>query len=137
MLVTVEDAVAVSAVRSFGNFSSELFTLANNGHPQVIDPNNVRTDRGGINLAADADGYGDLNPERIQIQFDASDIRTGTLFPSTVPEIIVGDRLGDVTGVVGYDFGNYEVRATLDFTITGSLLEPETTSLEGTRKAVS
>jgi predicted extracellular nuclease len=137
MLVTVEDAVAVSAVRSFGNFSSELFTLPNRGHPQVIAPNNVRTDRGGINLAADADGYGDTNPERIQIQFDASDIRTGTLFPSTVPEIIVGDLLTDVTGVVGYDFGNFEVRATLDFTTTGSLLEPETTSLLGTRKAVS
>jgi len=36
MLVTVEDAVAVSAVRAFGNFSSELFVLPNNGHPQVI-----------------------------------------------------------------------------------------------------
>jgi predicted extracellular nuclease len=137
MLVTVEDAVAVSAVRAFGNFSSELFVLPNNGHPEIISPNNVRTDRGGINLAADADGYGDTNPERVQIQFDASDIRTGTLFPSTVPTIIVGDRLGDVTGVVGYDFGNFEVRAIEALSVTPSGLEPETTSLQGTRRAVS
>lgn len=137
MLVTVEDAVAVSAVRSFGDFSSELFTLPNNGHPQIIEPNNVRTDRGGINLAAGPDGYGDTNPERVQIQFDASDIRTGTLFPSTVPEIIVGDRLGDVTGVVGYDFGNFEVNALHELSITPSGLGRETTSLVGTKKAVT
>jgi predicted extracellular nuclease len=137
MLVTVEDAVAVSAVRSFGDFSSELFTLPNNGHPQIIEPNNVRTDRGGINLAAGPDGYGDMNPERVQIQFDASDIRTGTLFPAPVPEIIVGDRLGDVTGVVGYDFGNFEVNALHELSITPSGLGRETTSLVGTKKAVT
>jgi predicted extracellular nuclease len=137
MLVTIEDAVAVSAVRSFGNFSSELFTLPNNGHPQVIEPNNVRTDRGGINLAADADGYGDLNPERVQIQFDASDIGTGTLYPGTVPAIAVGDRLGDVTGVVGYDFGNFQVNAIEVLSITPSGLEPETTSLVGTQKGIT
>jgi predicted extracellular nuclease len=139
MLVTVEDAVAVSAVRSFGTFSSELFVLPNNGHPQVIAPQNVRTDRGGINLAGDADGYGDLNPERVQIQFDASDLpfATGTLFPGTVPEINLGDRLGDVTGVVGYDFGNFEVRATTELDITPSGLEPETTALAGTNEALT
>jgi predicted extracellular nuclease len=137
MLVTVEDAVAVSAVRAFGNFSSELFVLPNNGHPQVIEPNNVRTDRGGINLAANADGYGDTNPERVQIQFDASDIRTGTLYPATVPEINVGDRLGDVTGVVGYDFGNFEVRALHELNLTPAGLTPESTPLLGTQGAVT
>jgi predicted extracellular nuclease len=137
MLVTVEDAVAVSAVRSFGSFSSEMFALPSNGHPDIIAPNDVRTDRGGINLAAEADGYGDLNPERVQFQFDASDTTTGTLFPGSVPEIIVGDRLGDVTGVVGYDFGNFEVRALHELSITPSGLEPETTSLVGTKKAVT
>ncbi|UCG26454.1 MAG: endonuclease/exonuclease/phosphatase family protein [Chloroflexota bacterium] len=137
MLVTVEDAVAVSAVRSFGSFSSELFVLASGGHPEVYAPQAIRTDRGGINLAAGADGYGDTNPERIQIQFDASDIRTGTLYPGRAPEINVSDRLGDVTGVVGYDFGNFEVRATVAFTDPISLLEPESTELEGTKKAVT
>lgn len=132
MLVTVEDAVAVSAVRSFGNFSSELFTLPNNGHPDIIEPNTARTDRGGINLAGDPDGYGDLNPERVQIQFDASDITTGTLYPSSVPEINLGDRLGDVTGVMDYDFGNFEVRAIEVVTVVPSGLQPESTILVGT-----
>jgi predicted extracellular nuclease len=137
MLVTVEDAVAVSAVRSFGNFSSEMFTLPNNGHPKIIEPNNARTDRGGINLDIGPDGYGDLNPERVQIQFDASDIRTGTLYPSTVPEINVGDWLGDVTGVMNYDFGNFEVRATKVIDITPAGLAPETTYLYGTQNNVT
>lgn len=137
MLVTVEDAVAVSAVRSFGNFSSELFTLPNNGHPKIIEPNNARTDRGGINLDIDPDGYGDLNPERVQIQFDASDLRTGTLYPSTVPAIHVGDWLGNVTGVMNYDFGNFEVRATEVIDIIPAGLTPETTYLYGTQNGVT
>lgn len=137
MLVTVEDAVAVSPVRSFGTFSSELFTLPNNGHPKIIEPNNARTDRGGINLVIGPDGYGDLNPERVQIQFDASDIGLGTLYPSTVPAINLGDRLGNVTGVMDYDFGNFEVRATQLVTVTPAGLQPETTSLVGTSNKVT
>lgn len=137
MLVTVEDAVAVSAIRSFGTFSSELFTLPNNGHPEIIEPNNARTDRGGININVGLDGYGDLNPERVQIQFDASDIGTGTLYPGRVPEINLGDRLGDVTGVMNYDFGNFEVRATEVVTVTPSGLQPESTTLVGTPNEVT
>jgi predicted extracellular nuclease len=132
MLVTVEDPVAVSATRTFSAFSSEFFTLPNNGHPSVIAPNNVRTDRGGINLAVGSDGYGDTNPERVQIQFDPT-ISGG----ASVTAISVGDRLNDVTGVVGYSFGNYEVNTTGQVTFTSGGLELETTSLLGTKKAVS
>ena len=60
-----------------------------------------------MNLNADADGTGDLNPERVQIQFD----------DDLIPEeqqiaITQGDNLGDVTGVVDFAFGNFEVLAT-------------------------
>jgi predicted extracellular nuclease len=104
MLVTVEQPVAVSAIRQFGTFSAEVFVLANDGAD--IAPEDARTGRGGINLQPDPDNRGDQNPERVQIQFD------GTLFGSTdYPAIQVGDMLEDVTGVVGYSFGNFEVNA--------------------------
>lgn len=129
MLVTVEDPVAVSATRTFNAFSSELFTLPNNG--AHIAPPEARTARGGINLQPHPDNRGDQNPERVQIQFD------GTLFPFPVPAITVGDRLGDVTGVVGYSFGNFEVNALESFSITPSGLARETTSLVGAQKSVT
>jgi 2',3'-cyclic-nucleotide 2'-phosphodiesterase (5'-nucleotidase family)/endonuclease/exonuclease/phosphatase family metal-dependent hydrolase len=129
MLVTVEDAVAVSATRTFSPFSSELFTLTNNG--ANIAPSDARTARGGINLQPDPDNDGDQNPERVQIQFD------GTLYPFPVPAIAVGDRLGDVTGVVGYSFGNFEVNATAEVTVTSGGLGVETTSLAPEKKQVT
>jgi predicted extracellular nuclease len=130
MLVTIEDPVAVSATRTFSSSSSELFTLTNNG--ANIAPADARTARGGINLQPDPDNDGDQNPERVQIQFD------GTLYPDDeVPAITVGDRLGDVTGVVGYSFGNFEVNTIETFAITPSNLDPETTSLVGTKKHVT
>jgi predicted extracellular nuclease len=129
MLVTIEDAVAVSATRTFNAFSSELFTLANHGRD--VAPHDARTSRGGINLQPDPDNRGDQNPERVQIQLD------GTLFPGSVPAIPVRARLGDVTGVVGYSFGNFEVNATEVFTSTGDNLQPEKTFLNGTPTKVT
>jgi predicted extracellular nuclease len=130
MLVTVEDPVAVSATRTFSPFSSEMWTLPNDG--ANVAPPGVRTARGGINLAAGADGYGDTNPERVQIQFDPT-ISGG----ASVPNITVGDRLDDVTGVVGYSFGNFEVIATGQVTFTSSGLAGETTKLGGGKKVVT
>jgi YVTN family beta-propeller protein len=129
MLVTVETPVAISGTRRFSAFSSEVFTLANGG--ANLDPADGRTGRGGLNLTpfdpALAPQLRDLNPERIQIQFD------GTLFPGSVPALKVGDQLSDVTGVVGYSFGNYEVNAIAPVTVTPSDLEAETTELIGTQ----
>ncbi len=105
MLVTVEDPVAVSGTRTFNPFSSEMFTLTNNG--ANIAPADARTARGGINLQPSPTNTGDQNPERVQIQFDPT-ISGG----APVPALAVGDRLNDVTGVVGYSFGNFEVIAT-------------------------
>jgi hypothetical protein len=120
MRVTVQDPVAVSPTRTFNAFSSEFFTLPDNG--AHVAPTDVRTARGGINLAADADGYGDTNPERVQVQLD------GTLYPGSVPEVTVGQRMSDVTGVVGYSFGNFEVNATELITLRPGNLKPEKTN---------
>ena len=129
MLVTVADPVAVSATRRFSPFSSELFTLTNNG--ENIAPSDARTARGGINLQPDPDNDGDQNPERVQIQFDA------TLYPFAVPAVTVGDPLSDVTGVVGYSFGNFEVNALHEVAVVPGGVSEETTDLVGTRDEVT
>ncbi|MGF1523106.1 MAG: esterase-like activity of phytase family protein [Leptolyngbyaceae cyanobacterium] len=126
MRVTVEDAVAVSPTRVFNEFSAEAFTLPNQG--EFATPEGVLTDRGGINLASDPDNTGDQNPERVQIQFDPDLLPDGF----ETPALNVGDQLGDVTGVVGYSFGNFEVNVTEEFDITPSGLEQEVTDLVGT-----
>lgn len=77
------------------------------------------------------DNLGDQNPERVQIQLD------GTLFPGDVPAIPVGTSIGDVTGVVGYSFGNYEINATELFDTGQPTIEPDTTDLIGTKKLVT
>ena len=65
-----------------------------------------RTGAGGILLQSGPENLGGQNPERIQIQLDTA------LVTGARPAVAVGDRLDDVTGVVRYDFGNYEVAAT-------------------------
>ncbi len=127
MLVTIDDPTAVSATRTFNAFSSEVFTTPNN----FVNPRNARTERGGILLQPDPDNRGDQNPERVQIQFD------GTIFPGPVPSITVGDRLSDVTGVVGYSFGNFEVNAIETFEVMASNLDEETSRLRGGRDRVT
>lgn len=121
MLVTIEDPVAVSATRTFTPFSSEFFVLANNGAD--VAPHDARNRRGGIDLQPDPDNRGDQNPERVQIQLD------GTLYPASVPAVTVGDRLADVTGVVGYSFGNFEVNAIEPLTVVPGKLAEERSRL--------
>ena len=106
MLVTVDDPVAISQTRQFSPFSSEGWVLADNG-ANASGRGGGLNDRGGITINAGADGTGDLNPERIQLQYDPT--ISGV---SDAPELNVGDQLDDVTGVVGYNFGNYEINVT-------------------------
>ncbi|MGH1478675.1 MAG: endonuclease/exonuclease/phosphatase family protein [Geminicoccales bacterium] len=129
MLVTVEAPQAVSATRTFNAFSSEFFTLPNRG--ALVEPRNALTTRGGILLQPDPDNLGDQNPERVQIQLD------GTLFPFDVPSVTVGDRLGDITGVMGYSFGNFEVNALGPIVIQDGRLKTETTRLRGRGNALT
>lgn len=108
MRVKVLDAVAVSATNRFG----EIFVLANRGE----DATGLNL-RGGITIRP-----GDFNPERIQIDFDSG-------IHSLYQTVDTGDRLGDVTGVVGYSYGNFEVYPTEDFTAQSGGLEPEISNL--------
>jgi predicted extracellular nuclease len=129
MRVTLQDPVAVSPTHGFSRVSSELFTLVDGGRD--ADPKRDRTERGGILLGADLNNQGDQQPERAQIQFD------GTLYPGLVPAITVGDRLGNVTGIVGYNFGNFEVNATEPVSVLPAGLTVETTRLVGKHGAVT
>lgn len=121
--VTIEDAVAVSPTRVFNSFSAEAFTLPNRG----ATSDETLNSRGGINLDSGPDNTGDQNPERVQIQFDPT-----ISGQSTPPALNVGDQLGDVTGVVGYSFGNFEVNVTGPVeVVTPGGLEQEVTDLAG------
>lgn len=112
MRVTIQDAIAVSPTSQFG----EIFTLADNGAGAT-----GLSDRGTINISPD-----DFNPERIQVQFNDD------LLPDFEVDVNAGAQLGDVTGVVGYGFGNFEVNVTETFTPIDSTLEPEVSELVGT-----
>ncbi|MGD1855553.1 MAG: esterase-like activity of phytase family protein [Leptolyngbyaceae cyanobacterium] len=125
MRVTVEDAVAVSPTRVFNPFSAEAVTLPNQG--AGVTPEDGLTARGSINLNSGPENTGDQNPERVQIQFNPNTMPEGF----DTPALNVGDRLGDVTGVVGYSFGNFEVNVTEAFEITPGGLEQEVTDLAG------
>ena len=113
MRVTAQDLVAVSGTNRFG----EIFTVADNGAGAT-----GISDRGTLNISPD-----DFNPEKIQIDED-----TGILPSFDLPQVDVGARLGDVTGVISYDFGNFQIQPTEAFSVVDdSALEPETTTLTG------
>jgi len=109
MRVTVRDAVAISPTSRFG----EIFVRARNTSLSGLGK------RGALTISP-----GDFNPERIQVDDDFG------LSPMATPHVMVGDPLGDVTGVMSYGFGNYEVRFTQAFSPGRGPLKPETTRLE-------
>ncbi|MDR9405119.1 MAG: endonuclease/exonuclease/phosphatase family protein, partial [Halothece sp. Uz-M2-17] len=111
MQVTVNDAVAVGPTNRFG----EIFTVTDNGENAT-----GISDRATLNISPD-----DFNPEKVQINENRD------LLPNfEFPQVNVGAELGDVTGVIGYSFGNFEVYPTEEFSPTASDLEPETTTIE-------
>ncbi|MBI1197191.1 MAG: hypothetical protein GC203_04945, partial [Phenylobacterium sp.] len=112
MLVTVKDAQAVDATS--GNATWVVSDLGANATGM--------NDRGGITIAD-----GDINPERIQVYYDSG------VGPAEVqPSAGIGDHLGDVTGVISYFGGNYELLPTaIGSTGTGAAPPRETTALTG------
>jgi predicted extracellular nuclease len=111
MLVQINNPVVTSPTNSFG----EIWVLPDNGANAT-----GRTARGGSLISAT-----DFNPERIQID--------DTLFTSgtTSPLVNVGATLNTISGVVDYNFNNYEVLPTsLTVNSPGSLTK-ETTNLAG------
>ncbi|WP_319546352.1 endonuclease/exonuclease/phosphatase family protein [Ruegeria conchae] len=113
MRVTATDLQAVSGTSRFG----EIFAVTDQGSGAT-----GLSERGTLNISPD-----DFNPEKIQIDEDSG------IFDFDFPSVNVGDLLGDVTGVVGYSFGNFEILPTEDFTpnIQSAGLEPESTDIPG------
>jgi predicted extracellular nuclease len=129
MRVSVPSPVAVSPSRAFSESGTEIFTLVEEG--AHISPDDARTDAGGIRLQPHPDNRGDHNPERVQVQVDPD------LTPGAAPVSAVGATLSDVTGVLGYSFGNFEVLATGAVEVSPSTLEKETTGLTGGPETVT
>lgn len=118
MRVTIQSALAVSPTNRFG----EIYTVVDNG---AVASGLSR--RGTLNIET-----GDFNPERVQVQFDSG------ILPGFRQEVGVGAQLGNVTGVVSYGFGNYEVSVTDPFTpVRNSALVPEVTGLMNGRRLLT
>jgi len=119
MRVTLEDAVAVAGTNQFG----EIFAVANQGLGAT-----GLSDRGTLNISED-----DFNPEKVQIDADFG------ISGFSNPLVDTGDMLGDVTGVLSYAFGNYELVPTEDFTaqIIDADLEAETTDISGSEDVLT
>jgi uncharacterized protein len=114
MLVQVNNPIATAPTATFGS-SEEIWVLADNGVNATS-----RTARGGSLITAT-----DFNPERIQID----DLINGT---TTLPSVNVGARLSTITGVVSYDFNNYEVLVSAAPTVVqASPVQKEVTNLTG------
>ncbi|CAN1210926.1 5'-nucleotidase/2',3'-cyclic phosphodiesterase [Tumidithrix helvetica PCC 7403] len=111
MLVQVNNPVATSPTANFGS-SEEIWVLADNGANATS-----LTSQGGSLITAS-----DFNPERIQID----DLNSSLV----LPDVNVGAQLSSITGVVNYDFNNYEVLvSTAPTVVQPSTLQKEVTNL--------
>jgi len=115
MRVTVDRPQAVSTTIS-NPIGFETYAVASNGAGAT-----GLNARGGITISP-----GDYNPERIQLFADAQ------VFNGYTPAHTVGDRLGNVTGIVNYGGGDYSVVVTEAVTVTRDvMLDREATTLKG------
>jgi len=107
MRVAIDEALVVGATNRYG----EVWVLPDAGRGA-----SPRTVRGGMLRLA-----GDLNPERVQLQF----------MRGKAPRVRVGDRLSGVRGVMAFAHGNFELRVDSEPKLRRGGLAPETTSLRG------
>ncbi|GER04671.1 hypothetical protein JCM17846_23530 [Iodidimonas nitroreducens] len=107
MRVTLSDAQAVATTNQFG----EIFAVADQGANAT-----GMNAQGGITISE-----GDFNPERLQID--------DSLLAGNNPSVQMGDTLGDVTGVIAFNFGNFELLATEAPVATAGSIAPETASI--------
>ena len=114
MRVQINNPVSTSPTAVFGT-SEEIWVLADNGSNA-----SSRTVRGGSLITS-----ADFNPERIQID----DLINASV---SLPAVDVGAQLSTISGVVSYDFNNYEVLvATSPTVVQTSTLQKEVTNLTG------
>jgi predicted extracellular nuclease len=107
MRATVTAPIATGPTNGFG----EIFAVADGGAGAtgLTDRGNLLIAGGTPVLGATNSQGGDFNPERIRL-----DPGLGV----TLPQVNTGTRFADVTGVINYGFGNYEVLATAPVTVT-------------------
>ncbi|MEH3102206.1 Ig-like domain-containing protein [Sphingomonas adhaesiva] len=116
MVVTIHGATAVAP-----SSGGSTWVIADGG----IGATGVNG-RGGITLTGGDIVTADFNPERIQVYVDSG------VLANFSPNYVMGDRLGDVTGVIHYFGGNYELIATSIQNTTSTAIPPrETTALIG------
>lgn len=125
MLVTVNNPLVVAPTNNFG----ELYVVADNG----VDATNLSARGTLVTQSSVGDGLGvtntgpgsDYNPERIQI--DAGGFTDGA-----IPDVDTGALLDTITGIISYNFGNFELQPIGPVTVaTPSPLLTETTALVG------
>lgn len=127
MLVTVENPHVLQNTNSFG----EIWTVASDGAGNLTS-DSVSAD-GHVVISGSLGALGtsntatsDFNPERIQIQADAG------LGSGSAPTVEFGDVLADVTGVISYSFGSYELLAVDPITVVSTpTIVDEVTTLTG------
>jgi predicted extracellular nuclease/Ca2+-binding RTX toxin-like protein len=124
MRVTIDAPIVTSATNSF----NETLVVASGGAGST-----GLNARGGMTISGNAVGPDDFNPERIQIDDDSG------LFAGFVPNYTQGDILSSVTGVVSYNFQNYEVLVTEAVTITTDVAQVsrEITTIAGTAERLT
>jgi uncharacterized protein len=121
MLVTLQDVHTVSPQRT--SFGEVMVTMD-------VGDNPSQNSHGGLTIGDTspegtnpADKAFDFNPERIQLDDEALGGSVGAVTS-------VGQTAGDVTGVVGYGFGFYDVNVTQAVTFDPSTLEREVSTLD-------
>ncbi|TPG39482.1 hypothetical protein EAH79_12130 [Sphingomonas koreensis] len=112
MRVTVDSPEVIENTNSYG----ETYVVASNG-----DGATGLSERGGLTLSD-----GDANPERIKIAGDTS------LTSGFDPHYTEGDHLSSITGIMNYEYDNYDVLVTAPVSVTQpSTQARETTTLQG------
>lgn len=123
MRVTLQDFRTTSAFKS--SFGEVVGTMD-------VGANDSANSRGGLTISDEspngtlpADKAFDFNPERIQLDDEALGGSIGAI--TSVGQTVVGD---DVTGIVSYGQGFYDVNVTQAVTFDPSTLVKETTTIE-------
>lgn len=101
MLVTLRSPVALSPTERRGPDRSDFFAHPDAG--PAAEDRHLRTAAGGVLLRSGPDNLGDQNPDRLRIAFDPM------LYRESAPVLAVGDRVGDITGVMDYAYGAFQV----------------------------